>query len=72
MFKVAKNTRTTHQTYLKLTIKTPDQRLVLLLLQIVRPLIADEILKQYKLILKLILHTLSDISQKMYLSLFFR
>ena len=35
------------------------------------PLIAGEMLKQYKLILKQILHTLTDISQGMYLSLFF-
>ena len=35
------------------------------------PLIAGEILKQYNLILKQILYTFSDISQGMYLSLFF-
>ena len=40
-------------------------------LQVVRPLIVSEILKQCKLILKLILQILSDISQRMYLSLFF-
>ena len=40
-------------------------------LQVVRPLIVSEILKQCKLILKLILQILSDISLRMYLSLFF-
>ena len=40
-------------------------------IQVVGPLIAGEILKQCRLILKLILCTLSDISQGMYLSLFF-
>ena len=39
-------------------------------IQVVGPLIAGEFLKQYKLILKQILRTLSDISQGLYLSLF--
>ena len=41
-------------------------------LQVVGPLIGAEILKQYKLILKQILQTLSDISQGMYLNLSFQ
>ena len=39
-------------------------------LQVLGPLSAGEILKQSKLILKPMLHTLSDISQGMYLNLF--
>ena len=40
-------------------------------IQVVRLVIADEILKPCKLTLKLILQTLSDISQGIYLNLFF-